>query len=252
MAVGKNKKLKTGRKLSKKRVTDPFLRKEWYDVMAPNMFSNRAACKTCVTKTIGLKIAADSLRGRVFEVNLGDLNKDEELGYRKVKLHVDEVQGRKCLTSFYGMDLTNDRLKSLVKKWQTLIEAHAEVKTTDGYLIRMFCVAFTARQANAVRRPGHPLTVYAQSGRVHRIRKRMMEIMAREAAGCELRDLVKKFISEDISKQIKKSCFGIYPIDNVFIRKVKLLKSPKMDATKLAELHGDVANEDKGKPVAKN
>lgn len=248
MAVGKNK--RSGRKLSKKR-TDPFLRKEWYDVMAPNMFQNRAACKTCVTKTIGLKIAADSLRGRVFELNLGDLNKNEELGYRKIKLRVDEVQGRKCLTSFYGMDLTNDRLKSLIKKWQTLIEAHAEVKTTDGYFIRMFCVAFTAKQANAVRRPGHPLTVYAQSGRVHRIRKRMIEIMTREASSCELKDLVKKFIAEDISKQIKKSCFGIYPIDNVFIRKVKLLKAPKVDAAKLAELHGDVAAEDKGKTVAK-
>ena len=251
MAVGKNKKLKTGRKLSRKRVTDPFLRKEWYDVVAPNMFEHRNACKTCVTKTIGLKVAADSLRGRVFEVNLGDLNKNEELGYRKIKLRVEEIQGKRCLTSFYGMDLTNDRLKSMIRKWQTLIEAHAEVKTTDGYFIRMFCIAFTARQANAVRRPGHPMTVYAQSGRVHRIRKRMMEIMTREASSCELKDLVKKFITEDISKQIKKSCYGIYPIDNVFIRKVKLLKSPKFDATKIAELHGETSGEDKGKAVEK-
>lgn len=249
MAVGKNK--RTVRK-SAKRKTDPFLRKEWYNVVAPNIFNTRNACKTCVTKTIGLKIAADGLRGRVFEFNLGDLNKNEELGYRKIKLKVDEIQGRNCLTSFYGMDLTNDRLKSLIKKWQTMIEAHAEVKTTDGYFIRMFCVAFTARQANAVRRPGHPLTVYAQSGRVHRIRKRMIEIMTREASSCELKDLVKKFVAEDISKQIKKSCFGIYPIDNVFIRKVKLLKAPKMDAAKLAELHGDISGEDKGKVVAKN
>ena len=249
MAVGKNK--RTARKTAKRK-TDPFLRKEWYNVVAPSIFSNRMACKTCVTKTIGLKIAADGLRGRVFEFYLADLNNNEELGYRKVKLKVEEVEGNNCLTSFYGMDLTNDRLKSLIKKWQTLIEAHAEVKTTDGYFIRMFCVAFTARQANAVRRPGHPLTVYAQSARVHRIRKRMIEIMTREASSCELKDLVKKFVAEDISKQIKKSCFGIYPIDNVFIRKVKLLKAPKMDAAKLLELHGEISSEDKGKVVAQN
>jgi ribosomal protein S3AE len=62
--------------------------------------------------------ASDSLRGRVLEVCLADLNKDEAQGFRKIKLQVQEVQGKNCLTSFYGMDMTSDKLRSLVKKWQ--------------------------------------------------------------------------------------------------------------------------------------
>lgn len=52
--------------------------------------------------------------------------------------------------SVQGMDFTTDKLRSLVRKWQTLIEAHVEVKTTDGYMLRMFCIGFTKKRAGQV------------------------------------------------------------------------------------------------------
>jgi ribosomal protein S3AE len=45
------------------------------------------------------EIASDSLKGRVFEVSLGDLNKDEDQGYRKIKLCCEDVQV--YLSNFY-------------------------------------------------------------------------------------------------------------------------------------------------------
>jgi hypothetical protein len=62
--------------------------------------------------------ANDALKGRVLEMSLADLNKDEAQSFRKIKLQVQEIQGKNCLTSFYGMDFTSDKLRSLVKKWQ--------------------------------------------------------------------------------------------------------------------------------------
>lgn len=61
-------------------------------------------------------------------------------GYRKVKLCCEDVQGTSVLTNFHGMDLTRDKLCSLIKKWQTLIEAQVDVRTTDGYLLRIVSV----------------------------------------------------------------------------------------------------------------
>ncbi len=119
------------------------------------------------------EVATDSLKGRVFELSLADLNAAEDLDYRKIKLIGEEVQGKALLTSFYGMDMTRDKMCSLIRKWQTLIEASAEVKTTDGYVLRMFCIAFTKRRPNQVRK-----TSYAQSSQIRAIRKKMEDIMA--------------------------------------------------------------------------
>ena len=125
------------------------------------------------------EVASDSLKGRVFEVSLADLNSAEDLDYRKIKLVGEEVQGKALLTSFYGMDITRDKLSSLIRKWQTLIEASVDVKTTDGYFLRMFCIAFTKRRPNQVRK-----TSYAQSSQIRAIRKKMQDIMAAGPSRC--------------------------------------------------------------------
>lgn len=233
MAVGKNKGLNK-KKGIKKKIVDPFTRKEWYDIKAPTTFAQTQVGKTVVNKTAGTRIASDALKGRVLEVNLADLQKEEDQSHRKIKLIVEDVQGRKCLTNFYGMDLTTDKLRSLVRKWSTLIEAFVDVKTTDGYVLRVFAIGFTKRRQNQVKR-----TSYAQTTQVKAIRKRMVDIITKEATTSELKDLVSKFIPEAIGKQIERECQGIYPLQNVFIRKVKLLKSPKFDPYKLFELHGE-------------
>ena len=46
-------------------------------------------------------------------------------------------------------------------------------------------------------------------------------------------------IPESIGKEIEKACHGVYPLQNTYIRKVKMLKKPKFDLTKLLEIHGD-------------
>lgn len=113
MAVGKNKGLSKGtKKGNKKKVIDPFSRKDWYDIKAPNVFSNRQVGKTLVNRTQGTRIASDSLKHRVFEVSLDDLQNDEDArSFRKFKLIVEDVQGSQLLTNFHGMDMTTDKIK---------------------------------------------------------------------------------------------------------------------------------------------
>lgn len=147
MAIGKNKRLTKGKKGLKKRLIDPLTRKEWFDFKAPVPFSDKSFGKTCVTKTTGTKIATEQIKGRVVEQSLADLkdSTDQLFSWRKVRLIIDEVEGRKCITSFYGVDMTRDKLCKMIQKRYTLIEAFNDLRTNDGYILRFFTIAVTKR-----------------------------------------------------------------------------------------------------------
>jgi small subunit ribosomal protein S3Ae len=194
---------------------------------------------------VALENSADSLKGRVFEISLADLNKDSnEQAWRKMKVQIEEVKGFDCYTNFYGMDITRDKLCTLVKKWHTMVEAFVQTKTSDGYLLRMFCIGFTKRTSKQV-----SATCYAKGSQRALIRKKMMEVMINEAQKSTFKELTKKLyailninyifysITESIGQQVLVECKKIFPLQNVIMKKVKLLKKPKFDLTKLMELY---------------
>jgi len=233
MAVGKNKQ-KNIKKGGRKKTSDPFLKKEWYDVRTPAAFPVKSVGKTIATKTQGTRIARDTLMGRIIEVSLGDLKQTtEDEAFRKFRLKVEDVNGFNCLTQFHGMDLTTDKLRSLVRKWQTLIEAHADVRTTDGYALRLFAIGFTKKHRDQVKK-----TAYATASQVRTIRKKMKEVLTKEASACDLNELVNKLMVETIGKEIERVTQATYPLQNCLVRKVKMLRSPKIDVSKLVESSG--------------
>ena len=150
----------------------PFAKKEWYNVLAPG-FDKRTISLTPVNKTAGLINSSDSLRERVFSTSLADCNNSSEAEHwRKLKFQICEIKGFDCYTNFHGMDITRDKACSMVKKWHSLIEAFVQAKTSDGYILRMFCIAFTKKTHRQVK-----ATCYAKASHQKLIRKKMMEIM---------------------------------------------------------------------------
>ncbi|KAK5578087.1 hypothetical protein RB653_003040 [Dictyostelium firmibasis] len=246
-------KKKKGSKKGGKKV-DPFTRKEWYVVRAPTQFFKSSADNkvgfTPVNRTQGTKLASDGLKGRVYEVSLADMKDDESQVFRKIKLRAEEVEGRNVLTNFYGMDLTSDKLRSLIHKWSTLIECFVDVKTTDGYFIRVFAICFTKKGESQKKK-----TSYAKTSRVKAIRKKMVDILTETVSTNDLKTVVDYLIgvslngvttnssgfAPTLAEKIRIEGSSIFPIHNVFIRKVKVLKTPKVDAAKLSELYASSA-----------
>lgn len=51
-----------------------------------------------------------------------------------------------------------------------------------------------------------------------------------------------KLIPDSIGRDIERACSYIYPLQDVYIRKVKILKKPKYEVGRLMEMHGDASS----------
>ena len=70
-AVSKNKRLTKGGKTGvKKKVVDPFSKKDWYNMKASAIFNIKNIGKTLVIKSLGTKIPSDGLWGCCFRSEL--------------------------------------------------------------------------------------------------------------------------------------------------------------------------------------
>jgi len=205
-----------------------FLKKEWWKIRAPGMFTERNFTISPVNVTAGEKFSHDAMKGRVYTVSLGDLNQFSS--HKKIKLVVDDEmeKGSKiALTNFYGMDTTRDHLCSLIRKWHTLIDCFVDAKTSDGFLMRFFVTASTKKAKKQQK-----ATSYAQRSQIKQIRKIMSQTIIKEVKKTPLKDLVPKLIGETIPEDITKKAKKIFPIQNCIVRKVKSIKRPKFDCKK--------------------
>jgi len=243
MAYGKNKKLSKGKKGGKKKQLDPFVRKNWYDIKAPTYLNSQArrAGRTPVTKTTGQRIETDYLKGRIGEFNLADLALKNEDSHKKIKLEVQDISGRSCLTDFHGLSLTRDRTCHMIRKRHSLVDIKVDIKTNDGYVVRLFVIAFTKDSKDQVK-----VFSYAQAAQIKKIRKKVTNMMQTTVSAGSLKDLVNLLISDKLESDIKSGCQSIYPLDPVHVYKVKLIRKPKVDFTKLMEIHEGAPNADEG------
>ena len=151
-----------------------------------------------------IEIASESLKGRVVETSLTDLdkeNKEVDRTFRKIKLIIEDVQGSSCYTNFHSMDVSRDKLCSLISKWQTTIEAFVDVKTKDDYFLRVFAICMTNRSPNQ-----RCVTSYATTSKTKLIRKRMSEMIIGIVKQNTLKQLVPLLLDRSEERRVGKEC----------------------------------------------
>jgi small subunit ribosomal protein S3Ae len=154
------------------------------------MFVNRDFTKSPINVTQGKTYSHEQIKGRIFEVSVGDLNPGSKTAYQKMRLVVDEaadINNKVCLTNFNGLTTTKDHLCLLIRKWHTLIETFVDVKTQDNFALRFFVVAFTKKNDKQLK-----ATSYAQRSQVKLIRKKISDVIHAEVSKIALKDLVSK------------------------------------------------------------
>jgi len=168
MAKGKNKKV-TRKDKKKKNEKHTFAKKEWFQLISPTAVKKTVPIGwTCCKKPTGTERVQDFLNGRIGEMCYGDITQNKNDIPKKIRFVIEEVNGRSCVTSFYGFELMRDVVMEKLKKRQSLIEIYQDVKTKDGSIFRVFLMVVTKRSQNQVK-----LNSYAQHSKIRVLRKKL-------------------------------------------------------------------------------
>jgi len=227
---------------NRKKKADAFEKKEWFKLKLPKITGIKVPFYgwTPANKTAQGVLVESRLKDRVVTIRCGDLeetpqpDKQEELKTSiNLKLRIADTKDNECYLDFHGMELTRDRTCSLLKKWVTLVEAQTEIKTTDGFVFRVFALALTKKIDGQCKK-----TAYAKTSQVKRIRQKLTDIMNTELGDRPTREFVGRLLSDKCGNSFKEECRYIYPLKDAVIRKVKLIKRPtKEDMRRIVELH---------------
>jgi small subunit ribosomal protein S3Ae len=219
-----------GKASAKKVKVSSFAKKEWRHVFVPAFFKKRDIGFTISHKVARGKVASDYVTNRVFEQSHQDLSDDHTHAFRIFRWKSIGVANDDVLTIFYGMRLTADKLGSLLRKYRTLIDARVDVKTPDGYTLRIFSVCFT-------KKINQKKACYAPQSKRRQIRDICIEEIKAGAEAQTVEELCKGLITGDIEAKIQTRCESVFQVENVTISKVKVLKAPVLTEDELGRLH---------------
>lgn len=180
--------------------------KIWFTLLAPQYFDS---------KPLGLTpaIEPNQVIGRVVEASVLHLTNDYSKYYMKLKFRVNRVEGDKAYTIFYGMECLQDYISRLVRRRTRRIDTIQDVKTKDGFLLRVKTITITHKAI--------------KSSVIKTLRKFIKDTIKEEVENSAVSQVVKKIVNDVIKKRIIEEGSKIYPIRHFEIRRVDVLSTPK-------------------------
>lgn len=202
-----------------KKVKDKWKAKEWYKVIAPEMFDNKVIGET-------LADSREKLIGRIAESTLQDLTGDFSKMHVKLKFQIREIKGDAVLTKFVGHDLTSDYIRRQIRRKRSKLDSAFDVITKDMFKIRIKPMAVTERRI--------------QNAQLTMIRNAMNEYLTKDGKNKTMAEIVREILSGEMGANLFKTCKHVYPIKRVEIRKSEIIEEgveikPKTEETQTEE-----------------
>lgn len=194
---------KTVTKAASRKVKDRWKAKEWYKVYAPRMFNQ---------VQLGETPSADpsSLMGRIIEATVHDLTGDFSKMHVKLKFQITEVNGFDAHTVLIGQDLTSDYIRRLTRRKRTKTDHVIDIKTKDGYLVRVKPMSITEKRIQASQETA--------------VRTLMTKELQTTGAEMTISDIIRSVISGEMAKRLSNVSKVVVPIKRIEIRKTEVLQ----------------------------
>ncbi|MGB9719446.1 MAG: hypothetical protein ACPL06_02535 [Candidatus Anstonellales archaeon] len=129
---------------SGKKVVDKWKTKQWYNVVAPEVFEGRVVAEIIASDP-------DHLINRIVPVNLMDITgkMSQQNIYTTVKFRITEVKGNNAYTKIIGHELAPGYLKTLARKNRSIIHHVVPLETKDGRKMKIKIIGVTFSKVSA-------------------------------------------------------------------------------------------------------
>jgi small subunit ribosomal protein S3Ae len=127
-----------------------------------------------------------------------------------------------------------------------MLETVVEAKTKDGYVLRLFIIAFTVKSKGQLSKNCHA------RGRLENwARMRITKLVQKKVERLPLTKVVTLLSQEILATKLQKRVNSILPVRDLKVFKAKVVRSPKYDAKALLDIHGVIPEsfEDKSRVV---
>ncbi len=184
---------------------EKWKRKVWYEIVTPAHFGE---------KVIGETPASDAslLKGRTVEVIVSQLTGNIRQSHMKLIFEITGAVGTKAKTRVKRYEILRSYLRSIVRRRRRRIDDVVDVKTSDGYLVRIKPVIITAGKCHTT-----------QAKEIRKIaRNYLLEVVPK----LSFNELVDKILNYEIQSEIEAKAKKIYPIQNSEIRRLEVLEFP--------------------------
>lgn len=179
------------------------LKKQWYEIVAPKLFSEKVVAETPA-------VEPKHLVGRKLEVSILEFMKDYSKFYIKLIMQIDRVEGQKAYTKLVGHDIMRERIYRMVRRYGRRVDVIEDVKTKDGINVRIKVVFVL------IKRVGKSKKDITRAVARQKI-KDMISVLTFE-------ELMNMILSGELANEIRKEASKAYPIAAIEIRKTEVIE----------------------------
>jgi small subunit ribosomal protein S3Ae len=218
-----------------KKLKDKWKSKQWYSILAPDMFNRAKIGETLADEP-------EKLLGRTVEVTLQDLTGDFRMMHIKLKFRITDHSTSEAYTRYLGHDLTSDYIRRQTRRKRTKMEGVFDVDTKDGYRVRIKPMAISDRRI--------------QSSVQYEIRKRMNNIIQEIGNNHTMAQFTSLVLTSDKDRSlvnlIQKECKGVYPVRRIDVRRMEVLMAPEKGESTENVFASNVPEEEESEGVEKD
>lgn len=191
------------KKTSKKVAERKWKGKDWFNISAPDWLGGTKIAESPATDS-------KSIAGRVFEIPVSELTKDQSKYYMRLKLRAEKPQEMEVATKFHSLFCVNEYVMRMCRKGVGKVPIFVDVETKDKWKLQVSIVAILNRRSNTEIKK--------------KVRAFASKIMETKANDLNHGDFVKAAMAGVFQMKVKKGGSKIYPIRFAEVIKIETLK----------------------------